>query len=79
MTPIDFPGVNKYIGKDQPEYQTLPAIYLADNVGTVITCWELSVEEIEELIRTRKIYISIWTGNEPLSPMKPSTDLSELL
>lgn len=75
MTPIDFPGANTTFAKNQPEYLPLPAMREED--GTVTTCWQLTEEEIIDLVRTRKLYISIMTFNEPLQPIRPWVEKAE--
>lgn len=75
MKPVEFKGQNVVFGKDQPEYKPLPALRLQDNCGQVITCWELSLEELEEVKKTGKVYVSMWTFNQPLMPISLQTSL----
>jgi len=75
MKPVTFPGVNVIIAKDQPEYLPLPAIVLEG--GEVITCWELSDEELLQLIDTKRIYLSQLTFSSPLQPILPSVNLED--
>lgn len=75
MKPIEFKGHNIVYGKDQEEYQPLPALKLPD--GTVISCWELTDEEKETVIRTGKIYIQQMTFNESLQPILPIAELGD--
>lgn len=63
--------------KDQPEYQPLPALKTDD--GLVVTCWELTDEEVEQVVKNKKFYFSQLTFNQPLQPMRPVTDLSDLI
>jgi hypothetical protein len=77
MTPIEFTGCNTTYGIDQPEYQPLPAICLPD--GTVITCWELSDRELQEVLKTKRIYFKQLTFNDPLQPILPIVDLSDFI
>ena len=67
MKPIDFEGANCIYGKDQPEYMPLPAKKKED--GTVLTCWELSPEDIAEIERTGVIWLSMLTFNQALQPV----------
>lgn len=73
MKPIEFPGTNIVFGKHQPEYNHLPAILLQD--GTVITCWELTDEEIDKLKETKKLYLKQLTFNNSLQPIAPMVEL----
>lgn len=75
MTPIEFPGHNIVFAKDQPEYQPLPAMIMPD--GQVITCWELTKEEIEQISSTGKLYLSQLTFNQPLQPILPMAELGD--
>jgi hypothetical protein len=75
MKPIDFPGTNIVFGAGQPEYQPLPAIKCPD--GQVITCWELSPEEIEEVKVSGKIYLHQLTFNKALQPILPLVNLED--
>lgn len=78
MTPIQFPEANVIFAKDQQEYLPLPAHRVGNDVGLVNTCWELSDEEIETLIMTKKVWVSIYTFNKPLVPIMLTVNRSEL-
>ncbi len=75
MKPVEFKGQNVVFAKDQPEYLPLPALRLPD--GEVITCWEFSEEELQEVIRTKRIYFSQLTFNTHLQPILPLVDLAD--
>jgi hypothetical protein len=75
MKPIKFPGSNVTFGENQPDYEPLPALMFPD--GEVLTCWQLSDEEIENIVKTKKIYIKQLTFKKPLQPLLPITDLDE--
>jgi hypothetical protein len=71
MKPIEFPEVNTIYAKDQPEYIPLPCHKTES--GDVISCFELSEEEIQEIIETKKLWLSVRTFNKPLQPIFLST------
>jgi len=73
MKPITFPQCNVKIAENQDEYLTLPAHHAGDIQGTVTTCWELSPDEIEEVRKTGKIYLQLWTFNQPVQPIQMHT------
>lgn len=73
-TPVTFDGVNVVIAKNQEPYIPLPAQFFGDGMGTVLTCWEFSPEEMEEFLRTRRLWISHWTFNQAFQPLCPMTD-----
>jgi hypothetical protein len=75
MKPIEFTGCNIVYGKGQEEYQPLPAIKCPD--GQVITCWELTPEEIEQVRINGKIYLQQLTFNQPLQPILPIVNLED--
>ena len=54
--------------ENQPEYLPLPAHRSEE--GIVTSCWELSDEEMEILLKTKKIYLQVLTFNKPLQPVK---------
>ena len=77
MKPIKFEGHNVVYAENQPEYNPLPA-FKAEN-GTIVTCWELTNEDFERIVETRRIYLSVMTFNNPLQPVNLTTDVDELL
>lgn len=76
MKPIEFKGQNLVFGANQPEYQPLPALKLHD--GQVITCWQLTDEELEEVIKNKCIYLQQMTFNTPLQPVYLSVGLDDI-
>lgn len=79
MKPVDFPGTNAIFGKDQPQYLPLPAMRLYDEHDTLITCWELSVDEIDAVTKSGRIYISMLNFGRPLTPLRVMAELSDLI
>ena len=87
MTPIEFKGQNAIFAKDQPEYLPLPALVVPGPEGAVISCWEFTDEEIAELVKTKRMYISQWCFTKvcedgierinPLQPIRPAVELSD--
>lgn len=61
--PVEFKGFNRNLlkpkGMDDLQCSALPVF--ANGVNCV-SCWELSEEEIAELIKTKRIFISLWSG-----------------
>lgn len=76
MTPKTFSEVNVIYAKDQPEYNPLP-VY-KDEKGTLVSCWELTDEEIERIKMNKCIWLSVMTFNQPLQPMFMTANKSEL-
>lgn len=75
MKPISFKGQNVIFGANQPEYLPLPALRMPD--GEVYTCWELSEEEIESVVKNKCLFFKQLTFNEPLQPILPLVELSD--
>ena len=76
MQPVEFKGANVVYGKDQKEYSPLPAMKMPD--GQVVTCWQMTEEEFEEITKTRKVYLTQLTGNGPLQPVCLVANLEDL-
>lgn len=77
MNPIKFPEANVTFGENQPQFEPLPA-FLATN-GVVVSCWQLSPEEIEKIRETGCIWLSQCTCNEPLQAVYMTADKSDVL
>lgn len=60
--PVHFPGVNAHFGPPQgQEAEVRPCV--AMNVGPLmITCWELTDEEVNEIVLRRRVYAAVWSG-----------------
>ena len=74
MTSADFPQRNVELAKDQPEYETLYSHVDQSRPETPVTCcFDLTDEEIEEIVRTRKIWHTQWTFGHPFQPISMTT------
>ena len=65
MKLIEFPEQTVIIAKNQPEYLPLPANISPE--GIVTCCWELSDDDVAQIIKTRKIWHQILTFKKPLA------------
>lgn len=80
MKPVTFDGVNIVYGEGQKECQPLPAQRKEnDPHGEMITCWELSPEEMEQVKETGKVWLSVYTFNQPLQPVLLASQKKDLL
>jgi hypothetical protein len=68
VKPVKFNGCNCTYGEDCEDYLPLPAYKSKDSCGTVTACWELSVWERLKLVFTGKIYVSLLSFGQPLTP-----------
>lgn len=76
MKPIDFKERNFIIAENQKGVLPLPVYY---DGGGVISCWQLSPEEMAEVQRTGVIYIRNVTHGQPLQPMLITGHKAKLL
>lgn len=72
MKPIDFPERNVVYGEGQPEYIPLPACRFPE--GRVVTCWQLTAEEIATVMRTGRLWLTQLTFHTPLQPIMPQAE-----
>ena len=90
MKPVPFEEVNTVFGKDQPEYMPLPALVKPFTIGKgddaavypkgiVVSCWELSEEEIAEIVKTKKVYLSVLTFGQPVQPCLLTTKKEDVI
>lgn len=60
MKPIEFEEQNTLATSNEPNIEPLPCRVMPD--GQVISCWQLSPEEIEQINKTGRIYVSQLSG-----------------
>ena len=68
MKPIKFKHSNVVYAEDQPQYQPLPALKIQSEEGEVITCWKLTFFERIKILFTGKMWMSLMSFNNPLTP-----------
>jgi len=78
MKPVEFKHQNIVFAKDQPEYQPLPALKLSTVEGEVISCWKLSFRERFRILFLGRVWLSLMSFNEPLTPSFLSTKRKEV-
>jgi hypothetical protein len=82
MKAIDFPGANRKIAENQPQYDMLPAwvgevpVDLGNGqTGACVAltcCFELTPEELAEVVKTGRIWHTVLTFGQPLQPQSMS-------
>lgn len=77
MEPIKFEGANIVYGANQPEYKPLPAEKRPGQSGEILTCWELSPDELKRVQETGKIWLGVLTFGQPLQPVILSVEKPE--
>lgn len=73
MKAIDFTERTHMLAEDQPEYETLP-VHINDSQECEFTsCFELTDEEIAEIVSTKKLWYTQLTFGNPFQPVRMST------
>lgn len=78
MKLIEFKEQNAVFGKDQKEYNPLPAHVHQDTRGTITSCWKLNLRERIKILFTGKVWHQILTFGAPFPPQLLSTDKPEM-
>lgn len=74
MTPVEFSQANVVLAKDQPEYVPLPVFMNRyDQTVPMTACFELSDEELGEIILTKRLWLTQLTFGRSYSPIELST------
>lgn len=73
MKPVNFPGANVEIARDQEEYLTLPA-HRDKHTNIITSCWELSFWDWVIILFTGRVYVQIMTFGKLLQPQKLTVD-----
>lgn len=77
MKPIKFPEANVTYGENQEEYEPLPALKFPH--GEVVTCFQLTDEELDKIKETKCIWLALQTFNQPLQPLFLSVDKEDVI
>lgn len=85
MTPEKIKGSNGIITlKANSEFNSIPVIKVENDIS--ISCWSLSDAEIEEIIKTKKLYLShcidsnnVLHGISPMSRIDDFYTIKEIL
>lgn len=73
MIPVQFPESNAVLARDQGEYEPLPIYHFNDVEGRIACCFRLSDAEIEEIQRTRTLWVQQLTFGRRFQPIALST------
>jgi len=69
MIPVQFPEANAALARDQGEYEPLPVYIFNDAQGRMAMCFRLSPKELEEIARTRTLWIQQLTFGRRFQPV----------
>lgn len=72
MKALKFEGVNITFGKNQEEYDNLPAKLTKGLYGKVVFLWELSKNEKKQVSENGIIWLTVLTFNQPPQIIWPS-------
>lgn len=59
---IEFKGANGVLGAPKGAENVEP-LHVFRNGTCSVSCWQLSDAEIEEIIKTRRVFLSVFMGN----------------
>ncbi|MBQ9655953.1 MAG: hypothetical protein IJV38_08020 [Prevotella sp.] len=76
MKPVEFAEANATFGANQPEYQPLPAMVIGD---AVVSCWELTDEEKQQVMKEGKIWLGVMTFGQALQPVLLTCNKSDVI
>ncbi|MER8615995.1 hypothetical protein NKG99_03940 [Mesorhizobium sp. M1409] len=58
---VDFPQSNQFLGPP-PGAENVSGLRTFTNGHCSVSCWQLSDEEIDEIVSTRRVFISVLSG-----------------
>jgi hypothetical protein len=73
MIPVQFPEANGTLALNQSEYEPIAIYAFHDEQGRVVCCFRLSDAEIEEIVRTRTLWLQQLTFGQRFQPIGLST------
>lgn len=60
--PVDFTGTNLVLNPPAGEEDRVGGMRAFTNGNVVVSCWQLTPEEIEFVMRTGRIFVGQWSG-----------------
>lgn len=79
MKAVEFKEVNTTFAKDQPQYHPLPGHKYDEPEGRFVFCMKMSFIERLRVLFTGRVWCSLMTFNNPLTPSRHSTKKSDLI
>ena len=73
MIPVQFPESNAVLARAQGEYEPMAVYVFGDTEGRIACCFRLSDAEIEEIQRTRTLWVQQLTFGRRFQPIGLST------
>lgn len=76
--PAAFPEANVILGPPPGSEAEVSDLQVLRADGRLVSCWQLSPEEIAEIVRTGKIWLSVW-GAVTQPPVLVTAHKSEVI
>lgn len=73
MIPVRFPEANLVLAAGQDEYEPISCYRFGDEQGRIVCCFRLSDAELEEIARTRTLWVQQLTFDRGFQPIGLST------
>lgn len=73
MIPVQFPESNGVLARNQGEYEPMAIYAFQDAEGRIACCFRLSPAELEEIARTKTLWVQQLTFNRKFQPIALST------
>lgn len=73
MIPVQFPESNAVLAREQDEYEPMAVYLFNDAQGRIACCFRLSDAEIDEIRRTRTLWVQQLTFGRRFQPIGLST------
>jgi hypothetical protein len=73
VIPVQFPEANGTLARAQSEYEPMAIYHFGDTQGRIACCFRLSDAEIEEIQRTRTLWVQQLTFGRRFQPIGLST------
>jgi hypothetical protein len=66
--PVDFPGSNLDLGAPEGRDDVVPMRAFANRMY-VVECWQLTPAEVQEVVMTGRVWVSLMTGGSGPNPV----------
>ena len=73
MIPVRFPESNAELAREQEEYEPIAVYAFGDEEGRIACCFRLTDLEIEEITRTRTLWVQQLSFGRRFQPIALST------
>lgn len=61
--PADFPGANFTYGPPPGREETVGSLRVFKNGRCIVSAWDLTDDELDEIIKTRRVFLSSFSGD----------------